>query len=116
MFVSAVVVDAAWSRAVARRRAEWDHLVGMLDELDELCAEHGLRHGAAPPRRHARRDARRCPLVLERFDVRWCLDTGHLLIGGYDPAEFADDAAGRVAHVHLKDVDAASPPRVRAGS
>ena len=53
--------------------------------------------------------------VLEGANVRWCLDTGHLLIGGYDPAEFAADASGRVAHVHLKDVraDVAAAYRTR---
>ena len=36
-----------------------------------------------------------------------CLDTGHLLIGGTDPVELARAATDRIAHVHLKDVDAA---------
>ncbi len=44
--------------------------------------------------------------MLDAATVHWCLDTGHLLVGGYDPAEFAADASGRVAHVHLKDVRA----------
>lgn len=42
--------------------------------------------------------------VLDGTDVGLCLDTGHLLIGGTDPAELAGQAAGRVGHVHLKDV------------
>jgi len=42
--------------------------------------------------------------VLDGTDVRLCLDTGHLLIGGTDPAALAREAAGRVGHVHLKDV------------
>jgi inosose dehydratase len=42
--------------------------------------------------------------VLEDCDVDWCLDTGHLAIGGTDPVDFARRAAGRVGHVHLKDV------------
>jgi inosose dehydratase len=44
-----------------------------------------------------------------------CLDTGHLLIGGTDPGELVTRAAKRIAHVHLKDVDAALAERVRAG-
>ncbi|MEV0423720.1 TIM barrel protein, partial [Streptosporangium canum] len=53
--------------------------------------------------------------VLDGSAVPLCLDTGHLLIGGTDPAELVTRAAGRVAHVHLKDVDAALAERVRAG-
>ena len=47
--------------------------------------------------------------------MRWCLDTGHLLIGGYDPAMFAADAAGRIAHVHVKDVRLDLADRARRG-
>lgn len=53
--------------------------------------------------------------VLDGSDVPLCLDTGHLLIGGADPAELAARAAGRIAHVHLKDVDAALADDVRCG-
>ncbi|WP_131736317.1 TIM barrel protein [Actinomadura roseirufa] len=53
--------------------------------------------------------------VLDGSDVPLCLDTGHLLIGGTDPLALARSAADRIAHVHLKDVDAALAAKVRAG-
>jgi inosose dehydratase len=53
--------------------------------------------------------------VLDGAAVPLCLDSGHLLIGGTDPAELARQAGGRVAHVHLKDVDAGLAARVRGG-
>ncbi|TDD68840.1 TIM barrel protein [Actinomadura rubrisoli] len=53
--------------------------------------------------------------VLSGSDVALCLDTGHLLIGGTDPLELARSAAGRIAHVHLKDVDAALAEAVQTG-
>ncbi|HZE30710.1 MAG TPA: TIM barrel protein [Actinoallomurus sp.] len=53
--------------------------------------------------------------VLAGSRIPLCLDTGHLLIGGTDPLELARSAADRIAHVHLKDVDAALAGRVRAG-
>ncbi|MER5327237.1 TIM barrel protein [Streptosporangium roseum] len=53
--------------------------------------------------------------VLDGSAVPLCLDTGHLLIGGTDPGELVTRAAGRIAHVHLKDVDAALAERVRSG-
>jgi inosose dehydratase len=42
--------------------------------------------------------------VIDGCDVALCLDTGHLLVGGTDPADLAKRAAARVGHVHLKDV------------
>jgi inosose dehydratase len=53
--------------------------------------------------------------VLAGSRIPLCLDTGHLLIGGTDPLELARAAAARVAHVHLKDVDAELAGRVRSG-
>ncbi|MGH3399809.1 MAG: sugar phosphate isomerase/epimerase family protein, partial [Streptosporangiaceae bacterium] len=54
--------------------------------------------------------------VLDGSVIPLCLDSGHLLIGGTDPAELAREAAGRVAHAHLKDVDAGWAGRVRDGA
>ena len=44
-----------------------------------------------------------------------CLDTGHLLIGGTDPAELARQAPDRIAHLHLKDVDSTVAAKVQSG-
>jgi inosose dehydratase len=53
--------------------------------------------------------------LLERTDVDVCLDTGHALVGGGDPVEVARLCAGRIRHVHLKDVDPAVLARVQRG-
>ena len=53
--------------------------------------------------------------VLKGSAIRLCLDTGHLLIGGTDPLQLAREVPGRIAHTHLKDVDAAMAARVQAG-
>lgn len=116
MFVTAAVVDEGWSPRRALATTEWDHLVGMLDELDQLCAGFGLTQALHPHVGTLVETADDVRTVLDRSDVHWCLDTGHLAIGGYDPAQFAADAAGRVAHVHLKDVDAAVAADVGSGS
>jgi inosose dehydratase len=105
-FVSAAVVDEDWGPRIDLTDSQWDHLIGMLADLDELCGDINLTHVLHP---HAgtlvqmRDEVRR---VLDRCDVHWCLDTGHLAIGGYDPVDFASDASGRIGHVHLKDVRA----------
>lgn len=54
--------------------------------------------------------------VLDGSSVSLCLDTGHLLIGGSDPVDLVRRAPERVAHVHLKDVDARLAAKVTAGS
>lgn len=53
--------------------------------------------------------------VLQGSRIALCLDTGHLLIGGTDPLQLARDVPHRIAHAHLKDVDAALAARVQAG-
>jgi inosose dehydratase len=41
--------------------------------------------------------------LLELTDVSLCLDTGHLLVGGGEPAQALRDWGTRINHVHLKD-------------
>jgi inosose dehydratase len=115
MFVTAAVVDPDWSARIALDVAQWVHIAGMLDRLDEVCAERGLIQALHPHVGTLVETADDVRRVLELSAVRWCLDTGHLAIGGYDPAEFASTAADRVAHVHLKDIDESVAARVRRG-
>jgi len=43
------------------------------------------------------------------------LDTGHLLVGGTDPAELTRQAPERIAHTHFKDVSDQIATQVRSG-
>ena len=52
--------------------------------------------------------------LLELTDVGICFDTGHCVVGGGDPVEFARAAGGRINHLHLKDVDPNILDRVRS--
>jgi inosose dehydratase len=53
--------------------------------------------------------------LVAQSEVEFCLDTGHLYLGGVDPVAIAQAAEGRVAHVHLKDVDREMAEQVRSG-
>ncbi|MEY4262984.1 MAG: hypothetical protein RLY88_692 [Actinomycetota bacterium] len=53
--------------------------------------------------------------ILNHTTISFCLDTGHMLIGGTDPVAFAKNHADRVAHSHLKDVNLEIAKRVQAG-
>lgn len=41
--------------------------------------------------------------VLELSDVGFCLDTGHLIIGGGKPIEMLRKWSSRINHIHIKD-------------
>ena len=86
-----------------------------LAELDEIAAGHGLTLALHPHVGTLVETADDVERALAATDVGWCFDSGHLLIGGVDPAAFVRDHAERIVHVHLKDVDAALAARVRAG-
>jgi inosose dehydratase len=115
VFVAAIVQDDAWGTPRRLSDQEWDRMVGHLAEVDALVAERGLRLAVHP---HVgtlieRDDA--VQRLLAASDVGWCLDTGHLLIGGTDPVDFVRRNGARMVHVHLKDVDGDLAARVRAG-
>jgi inosose dehydratase len=95
--------------------AGWSTMAAGLDRLDRYAADRGLRatlHPHVGTMVEGRDDVAR---VLERCGIALCLDTGHLLIGGTDPVKLAKEHSARVAHVHLKDVDAAWARKVAAG-
>ena len=54
-------------------------------------------------------------MVIERSDVGFCVDTGHLALAGVDIASMVERARGRIHHIHLKDVDMEAAERVRSG-
>jgi inosose dehydratase len=115
LFVAAAVADMDWSAPRELDDVEWERLARHLAEIAELAAAHGLELVLHPHQGTLVERAADVERALALTGVPWCLDTGHLLIGGVDPADFVRRNARRIAHVHLKDVDAALAERVRAG-
>jgi inosose dehydratase len=112
---SAVVLDDEWSTPRALSEAEWAHLLAGLARLDEIAAGAGIAHVLHP---HWGTLVERAPelrRVLAGSTVSICLDTGHLTLGEADVAALVADAAERIGHVHLKDVDTRLAARLRAG-
>ena len=94
---------------------QWATLLGNLDRLATAAADRGVLavlHPHVGTMVETRSDVDR---VLAGSQIKLCLDTGHLLIGGTDPLQLAREVPGRIAHAHLKDVDAAVAARVQAG-
>jgi inosose dehydratase len=96
--------------------AGWAALLGNLDRIDAAAAEAGVRAVLHPHVGTMVERSDEVRRVLDGSGIPLCLDTGHLLIGGTDPGDLAARAPGRIAHVHLKDVDASLAAAVRAGT
>ncbi|WP_233526072.1 TIM barrel protein [Actinomadura spongiicola] len=93
----------------------WTALLTNLDRIAALAAESGVRAVLHPHVGTMVETSAEVERVLDGSAIPLCLDTGHLLIGGVDPVELAVRASARIAHVHLKDVDAALADDVHTG-
>jgi inosose dehydratase len=111
----APVMDSDWSAPTALDDGEWPRLAENLKRVEETAAAHGLAMALHPHAGSVVETRDQIERVLALSDVPVCLDTGHLTIGGADPVEFVRSHADRIAHVHLKDVDAGLAEQVGAG-
>ncbi|MFV0306662.1 MAG: sugar phosphate isomerase/epimerase family protein [Desertimonas sp.] len=93
----------------------WTELFANLGRVDEICAAHGLVQAVHPHVDTLVEHADECQRFLDSCDVKLCLDTGHLSIGGTDPVDLAHRHPDRIGLVHLKDVDGAVAGRERSG-
>jgi inosose dehydratase len=93
----------------------WKRLLDNLDRIANLAAAHGVRAVLHPHVGTMIESGAEVERVLDGSSIALCLDTGHLLIGGTDPAELTRQSPARIAHTHLKDVDATIAAKVRAG-
>jgi inosose dehydratase len=51
--------------------------------------------------------------LLVGTEAALCIDVGQLVLGGADPVEVLELAAGRIQHVHLNDIDKRLAEQVR---
>ena len=114
-FVTAVVSDPNDWQHFALSTEQWKHVFSGLDAVESIVSDRGLQQVVHPHVDTLVEQNNEVELVLENTAVRFCLDTGHLAIGGTDPLEFAATHADRVGHVHLKDVLLDVADRLRSG-
>jgi len=93
----------------------WATLLTNLDRLASLAAARGVRAVLHPHVGTMVERGDEVQRVLEGSVISLCLDTGHLLIGGTDPAELTRQAPERIAHTHFKDVNDQIAAQVRSG-
>jgi inosose dehydratase len=115
VLVSAAVVDVDWSPRIPLDNAQWRAMLDGLARVEEIAVDAGLEQVVHPHVGTLIENADEVERVLEGSEVRVCLDTGHLTIGGVDLAAFTRTAADRVGHVHLKDVRRGPMGELRAG-
>ncbi|HET7303557.1 MAG TPA: TIM barrel protein [Segeticoccus sp.] len=93
----------------------WRVLLVNLDRLAQVAGEQGVTATFHPHVGTLVENGEETRRVLDGSSIGLCLDTGHLLVGGADPVAIAREHPDRISHVHLKDVNAATAARVRAG-
>ena len=115
MLVLSVVEDEGWTEPTELDDDGWRNLAANLEEIKAIAGNAGLTVALHPHVGTLIETDQQVRLALDRLDVGWCLDTGHLLIGGTDPHAFVRDYGDRIVHAHLKDVDATIATRLRSG-
>jgi inosose dehydratase len=115
LVLSAVAGSAGYDARPQLDVAEWKRLLSNLDRVAALAADRGVRAVLHPHVGTMIETGEEVQQVLDGSSIFLCLDTGHLLIGGTDPAGLARQAPERIAHLHLKDVDSTIAARVRSG-
>lgn len=93
----------------------WRALLTNLDRLAAMATEYGVQAVLHPHVGTMVENTSDVQRVLDGSSVSLCLDTGHLLIGGTDPAELTRQAPERIAHTHIKDVDSGLAKQVQSG-
>jgi inosose dehydratase len=100
---AALTRRAARDRGIGLDGAGWRRLGSGLARAVERCRVRGYE----PTFHHHTATYVEAPWEIERLlevsDVGLCLDTGHLLVGGGDPAAAVGEWGERINHVHLKD-------------
>ncbi len=113
-FVSSPVQSWDWANPKKLSGDEVTQFFRMLSEVDRICTDHGLIQVLHPHLQTVVETKSDMDRVIDNSNVKWCLDTGHMTIGGQNTVEFAKKFSDRVGHVHLKDVNMKSVPSVLA--
>ena len=92
---------------------EWRTLLAALPRAVEVARSRGLDTALHPHVGTVVETRAAIDRVLKDSAVPLCLDTGHIYVGGGDPAAIARAYPRRIRHVHLKDADASLAAAVR---
>lgn len=97
-------------------REGWDGLTATVREAQAVIeGEFGLKASFHPHIGTAVEFERQIDRLLEETEIDLCFDTGHHAFWNQDPLAYMEKVWGRIAYMHLKNVDAAVRQRVLDG-
>ncbi|OEO28336.1 AP endonuclease [Devosia insulae DS-56] len=97
-------------------REGWNGLTATVREAQAVIeGEFGLKASFHPHIGTAVEFERQIDRLLEETEIDLCFDTGHHAFWGQDPLAYMEKVWGRIAYMHLKNVDAAVRQRVLDG-
>lgn len=96
--------------------SDYARLGAALEEVVAIAARHGLTPSFHPHMTTIVETPEQVDRVLSHTSIGLCPDTGHVILGGGDPAELIVAHAERIHYVHLKDVDRETGTFVPLGS
>ena len=102
--------------SVSLDEAQWDTFFEHLTELGSIADRCGVQVAVHPHWGMAVADQSDVDRMIERSNLGFCLDTGHLALAEVDIADLIARAGDRIHHVHLKDLDLEFAERVRGGA
>jgi inosose dehydratase len=100
-----LVVGGGAQRTEGTDAADYERLAAALDAVDDIADDHGLVATFHPHMTTIVETPEQVATVLADSVIALCPDTGHVILGGGDPAELIARHADRIPYVHLKDVD-----------
>jgi inosose dehydratase len=115
LVVAAATGRAGYEQRVELPEAEWAVFFETLPFVEAIARAAGLDVAVHPHVGTIIELPGDIDRLLARSRVSLCLDTGHVFVGGGDPAALARRIGRRVHHVHLKDADAKLAAEVRDG-
>ena len=95
--------------------AGWQVMFNNLNKIREACEAQGVDAVLHPHVGTMVETEADIMKVLHGSTIKFCLDTGHMYIGGCDPVAFSAKHADRVGHVHMKDTNHDIAIQVRNG-
>ncbi|HVH63808.1 MAG TPA: sugar phosphate isomerase/epimerase [Candidatus Dormibacteraeota bacterium] len=113
-----LVLSAIWDRgplspAEASARPQWAHVLHSVGSVEHVCARHRLKLAVMPRFGGMIQGTEHIERLLVGSEAGLCLDLAQLALAGADPLDVIQEAAGRIVHVQLNDIDAEIARRVR---
>ena len=116
LVIAAATGEEGYEESAGLEDGEWEELFATLAMVEEIGTKHGLSVVLHPHYGTEIESPDHVQRFLEGCATALCLDTGHSMVGGGDPVALTESAAGRIRHVHLKDVDQDLAERVVSGA